>query len=911
MEDPEVLKRMLERERTARKAAEKTLEEKSLEIFRMNEELRGLNGILEDLINVKNKEMASMAKMTMENPDPLLRIDFQGMILQQNPVAANITRIKYLGQSYKSEAFWRFISKESVVSNGGVIELLGNEKVFSFTFAPNRDGGYVNIYGRDISDRKTTATRLENLIENLQVGVLVEDEDRRIVLANQMFCTLFGMDVDAHTLTGEDCSTYADLAKNYFVNPVIFVSDIARLLDDRKLVVGQELELADGRFFERDFIPLFVEGEYKGTMWKYRDVSLRKASEKDLKYSEEKYRSIIRNMNLGLIEVDTKERILYANQSFCEMSGYAQEELLGRNPSELFLPMESKHLMIEKNLARQQGVSDAYEVNVELKQGDTRWWLVSGAPLYSNDGELIGSIGIHLDITKQKELEYNLITARQQALASATAKEIFLTNMSHELRTPLNGIMGIVRELRRTASDNVMKGHLESVHFAAEHLLNILNDILDLSRIDAGKLTMDNVGFKVEEVIHRSLEVNQLRAEEKGLQIRSEIDQEVSKILVGDPIRLRQILINLIGNAIKFTDNGYVSVRCTMKQALANRQWINFEVEDTGIGMDEEFVKNIFTKFTQEDSSIKRNYGGAGLGLNITKQLTELMKGVISVDSKKGKGSKFVVSIPFKIGDESDLPQELSISPENLNLENIKVLLVEDNPLNQEVAKLTLKHLKAKVDVVGDGASAIEKLRLVSYDIVLMDLQMPVLDGYAATKIIRDELKLMVPIIALTANAIKGEREKCLDAGMDDFISKPFEEKDIAKVLVKYVLEKRRDPNMEKKKASYDLTRLIQLSNGDMSFVKKMVTMFIKQTEDFQREFSEIQKVKDIVMLNKLSHKMKPAIDNLGISALTTLIRELEKWELASDDDWVVLHEKVDEVKAVLKQVAIELHKEI
>ncbi len=911
MEDPEVLKRMLERERSARKAAEKTLEEKSLEIFRMNEELRGLNTILEDLINVKNKEMASMAKMTMENPDPLLRIDLNGMILQQNPVANHITRIKYAGESYKSEAFWKFIATSNVATNGGTIELVGNEKIFAFTFAPNREGGYINVYGRDISDRKTTATRLENLIENLQVGVLVEDEDRRIVLANQMFCSLFGIDVDAHTLIGEDCSNYADLSKNYFKNPTQFVLDIQQLLDDRKLVLAQELELADGRFFERDFIPLFVEGEYRGTMWKYRDVSLRKTSEKDLKYSEEKYRSIIRNMNLGLIEVDTKERILYANQSFCEMSGYTQEELLGKNPSELFLPSESKHLMIEKNLARQQGISDAYEVNVELKQGDTRWWLVSGAPLYSNDGELIGSIGIHLDITKQKELEYNLTTARQQALASATAKEIFLTNMSHELRTPLNGIMGIVRELRRTASDATMKGHLESVHFAAEHLLNILNDILDLSRIDAGKLTMDKIGFRVEEEIHRSLEVNQLRAEEKGLQIRSEIDEEVCKILVGDPIRLRQILINLVGNAIKFTDNGYVSVRCTMKQALANRQWINFEVEDTGIGMDEEFVKNIFTKFSQEDSSIKRNYGGAGLGLNITKQLTELMKGVITVDSKKGKGSKFTVSIPFKIGDESDLPQELTVTPENLNLENIKVLLVEDNPLNQEVAKLTLKHLKAKVDVVGDGATAIEKLRLVSYDIVLMDLQMPVLDGYAATKIIRDELKLMVPIIALTANAIKGEREKCLNAGMDDFISKPFEEKDIAKVLVKYVLEKRRDPLTEKKPATYDLSRLIQLSNGDMSFVKKMVTMFIKQTEDFQREFTEIQKLKDVVMLNKLSHKMKPAIDNLGIVSLTTLIRELEKWELSSDDEWVVLHEKVDQVKAALKQVAIELHKEI
>lgn len=911
MEDPELFKRMLERERAARKAAERTLEQKSLEIFRMNEELRGLNAILEDLINVKNKEMANMAKMTMENPDPLLRLDFHGMVMQQNPVASKITRIKFEGITYPSEEFWYNIAQTDKVNGSHIIEVLGNDRVYSFSFVPNRENGYINVYGRDISDRRTTATRLENLIENLQLGVLVEDEDRRIVLANEMFSSLFGLDIDPNDLIGQDCTNYAAISKDFFKNQEQFVRDIDILLENKELVLGEELELIDGRFFERDFIPLFVEGEYKGTMWKYRDVSLRKASEKDLKYSEEKYRSIIRNMNLGLIEVDTKERILYANQSFCEMAGYQQQELIGRNPSEIFLSSENKHLMIEKNILRQQGVSDAYEVNVELRNGDIRWWLVSGAPLYSNDGELIGSIGIHLDITKQKELEYNLTTARQQALASATAKEIFLTNMSHELRTPLNGIMGIVRELRRAASDNVMKGHLESIHFAAEHLLNILNDILDLSRIDAGKLTIDNSGFKIEEVIQRSIEVNKPRAEEKGLQLKGEVTDEVSRILVGDPIRLRQILINLIGNAIKFTDNGYVSVRCYVKQALANRQWITLEVEDTGIGMDESFVENIFSKFTQEDSSIKRNYGGAGLGLNITKQLTELMKGVIVVESKKGRGSKFIVSIPFKIGDESDLPQELTVSPENLNLENIKVLLVEDNPLNQEVAKLTLKHLKTKVDVVGDGAAAIEKLRIVSYDIVLMDLQMPVLDGYAATKIIRNELKLMVPIIALTANAIKGERDKCLNAGMDDFVSKPFEEKDIAKVLVKYVLDKRREPGVEKVSALYDLSRLIQLSNGDMSFVKKMVTMFIKQTEDFNKEFSEIQKLKDIVMLNKLSHKMKPAIDNLGISSLTTLIRELEKWELASEEDWSILHGKVDDVKRILKQVAVELHKEI
>lgn len=369
----------------------------------------------------------------------------------------------------------------------------------------------------------------------------------------------------------------------------------------------------------------------------HTDITNRKQAEQSLLINEEKYRSIIANMNLGLLEVNMDEVIQFANNSFCEMSGYSPEELIGKKAADLFVRGDNAEIAETKNELRKEGISDAYEIGVTNKKGEQKWWLISGAPRYDDLDNLVGSIGIHLDITAQKKLELELLDARESAEQSAAAKEIFLANMSHEIRTPMNAIIGMGRQLHRTPLDDQQEFYLETINKAAEHLLVLINDILDISKIEAGKLNLEHIGFRPDEVIDHCIQVMEHKAEEKGLKLLKENSPEKSTIFIGDPYRLTQILLNLLSNAIKFTEEGKVTISCLLQPVINNRQLIILSVKDTGIGMDGDFLSTIFRKFTQEEQSTARKYGGTGLGMSISKQLTELMNGQIEVSSKKEK----------------------------------------------------------------------------------------------------------------------------------------------------------------------------------------------------------------------------------------------------------------------------------
>jgi two-component system, sensor histidine kinase len=748
----------------------------------------------------------------------------------------------------------------------------------------------------DITDRKKseeslarTAQLLSRLIGNLQSGILVESEARTVVLTNQLFCSMFGIPDSAESMVGMDCKAAAVSLKFIFKDGDKFLERIEDILDKKKLISGELLELNDGRIMERDYVPLFLEGKYSGHLWHYTDVTERKRAEQALIFREEKYRSIIANMNLGMIEVDLSEKILFANNSFCEMSGFSLNELLYKRPTDMFLMGQNAEVLQQKNELRRQGASDAYEVVVRNKRGEARWWLVSGAPLYNDIGTLIGSIGIHLDITPQKELELSLEKARKEALYSAEAKETFLANMSHELRTPLNGIMGMVRELMRKSINETESKQLESVFFAADHLLNILNDILDLSRIDAGKLQIEKIGFKFSETILRAVDVINSKAEEKGIKILQELPEEANEILLGDPHRIKQILINIIGNSIKFTESGYIKIQMSMEKFSGDQRWVRIRIKDTGIGMDPGFMKNLFKKFVQEDSSIVRKFGGTGLGLSITKELIELMGGAIAVQSEKGVGTEMTLTFPFKTGNESDLPETVdhSVLPTGI-IQGYKVLLVEDNELNQQVASMTLSHFGLQVEIANNGREAVDILSEKTFDIVLMDVQMPILDGYEAARIIRNELQLEVPIIALTANALKGESDKCLSAGMNDFITKPFDEGTMLKTMAKWLKSKSLElagADLESKKSDevtsplYDLGKLESISRGDYTFIKKVLGIFVDQTPSAIQEIKLTGSTGDYETMGKIAHRIKPSLDNLGIKTMFQVIRDIEKYE--------------------------------
>jgi len=629
---------------------------------------------------------------------------------------------------------------------------------------------------------------------------------------------------------------------------------------------------------------LTKEGKPLKIIGTHTDITMRKQSEELLQREEQKYLSIIANMNLGLLEVDTEENVIFTNHSFCEMSGYDYDELIGRRASHIYVKEENIELIESKNEARKRGSLDAYEIAVKNKRGQLRWWLISGAPRYNDAGDLVGSIGIHLDITDQKQLEIDLIEAREQAEESTRSKEVFLANMSHEIRTPMNAILGMTNQLTKTKLDTKQLYYLDIINSASENLLVIINDILDLSKIEAGKLNLECIGFEPKDVISRVMQVLMHKAEEKGLSItNSTFDKNLSPVLMGDPYRLNQVLLNLISNAIKFTEKGCVDLSCTVVNDTPAIQTILMEVKDTGIGMDELFVNNLFEKFSQEDVSVTRRYGGTGLGMSICKDLIQLMGGEIIVESKKGMGTSISFTVSFAKGSVDDLPSKETFSINKDMLSNKRIMVVDDNNMNRLVAKTILNNFGAITTEAVNGQEAIDLLKEYDIDLVLMDIQMPVMGGMEAIKIIRDEISKTLPVIALTANAIKGDNEKCIDGGMNAYLSKPFKEEDLLQIVF-YWLEEHKGAlakkNMEKAivpKKLYDLSYLRAISRGNEVFVEKMVNMFIEQTPVLMVEMSEKYQQGDFIAMGAIAHKVKPSIDNMGIVSLKETIREIEK----------------------------------
>lgn len=646
---------------------------------------------------------------------------------------------------------------------------------------------------------------------------------------------------------------------------------------------------------------------YTGFM---QDITEKKKVEESLRAEEEKYRSIIENMKLGLLEVDLKECITYANESFCEMSGYGYDELIGKNPHILFNTHKLSENLPGKNTLRKKGISDAFEIAVMNRSGELKWWFVSGAPRYNNKGIVTGSVGIHLDITYQKQMQRDLIESRERAEQLARTKDIFLANMSHEIRTPLNAVQGLSEQLSKTSLDRQQAFFISTIRSAADHLLVIINDILDMSKIDAGKLTLDKTGFRLAELINRSIQVLYLKAQEKGILLSLiYLDPKIPDILIGDPHRLKQILLNIISNGVNFTEKGSVDVSVEVLEKNNIEAVIRFTITDTGIGMNETFIKNIFENFSQENTTLTRKKGGSGLGMGISKSLIELMKGEIMITSKQGAGTEVYFDIPFAIGKESDLPSVERITVNtNVNiLENLSVLVVDDNEINSLVASTILENYKMNVINATNGYDAIEQVKNRHVDIILMDIQMPEMDGYQATAVIRNDLNFTRPIIALTANAIKGENEKCIAAGMNDYLSKPFKEKDLVNIITKWV-ERSSDTSVHK---LYDLTKMKEISKGDNDFIKKMLSIFITQTPDVIGEMKKAIQINDKVTLGKLAHKIKPGLDSFGISSLHYTIRELETaadksitneriWELMNTTE-AVITEVINDFTQLLK----------
>jgi PAS domain S-box-containing protein len=520
------------------------------------------------------------------------------------------------------------------------------------------------------------------------------------------------------------------------------------------------------------------------------DAALHRSQE-----SERRARVLADTLPLLIAYLDCDLRYRFANAHYRAQWGIDPQDMLGKTVSEVFGAAAAPWL--EDLHAALAGRRLHYERDFHGADG-VRHFLVDLVPDVGPNGRVLGFYLTAMNITDRKNSE-------QRAEAASRAKSEFVANMSHEIRTPMNAVLGVAYLLENTSLSQEQKEYVHMIRSSGQVLLGILNDVLDFSKIEAGRMELAPQPFLLREVLDSLSTVMTLPASTRGISLAIGIEDHVPPALVGDAMRLQQILLNLVGNAVKFTERGGVSVRVSLDGEAPVEQGLRlrFAVRDTGIGMDLEQQSRLFSAFNQADASTTRRFGGTGLGLAICRRLAELMGGDISVRSTPGAGSEFLVALPFGVADANapiehpalqtaaaqgwmmpaapalqEAPAAAAPEPQAApRLHGLRVLLVEDHPLNQLVARGMLEHAGASVDVAENGQLAVDRLRdrAGEYDIVLMDVQMPVMDGYEATRRIRHTLGLKLPVLAMTAGVMQSEKDQCIDAGMDDFIAKPVD----------------------------------------------------------------------------------------------------------------------------------------
>jgi signal transduction histidine kinase/DNA-binding response OmpR family regulator len=512
---------------------------------------------------------------------------------------------------------------------------------------------------------------------------------------------------------------------------------------------------------------------------------------------------------------------------------------------------------------------------------------------------LLSFLYITSRIYKQEQLIEALDHSQQQEKKLTVVKDQFLANMSHEIRTPMNAVLGFTHLLQQQPLNEKSREYVASIQHAGENLLDIINDILDISKIESGMMRLEPVSFSLRGMMHSLQLMFQPKAQEKLLDLNVHIDAGVPDILYGDVMRLTQVLVNLINNAIKFTPQGHVIVRVSPVNGNESGVRLLFTVADTGIGISQNKLANIFDRFNQAEADITRKYGGTGLGLTIVKQLVELQHGTIRVESEPGKGSTFLVELPYTQGellaegtDHSGYSQEHFTLPQQ---PDIRLLVAEDNRMNQNLLRHLLGNRQLHYQLVANGQEALNALSKQHFDLILMDIQMPEMDGYTATRKIREELHSNIPIVAMTAHAMAGEKEKCLQAGMNEYLAKPIREEELYRMIQvftgksstpeHYVHQHQHNGYPYNGETSLvQLEYLQQLSRGDKAFEQNMLTQFVTQLPE---DLSMLKKAIDeeaATDIRRTAHTLKTTISFIGLEThLYPILESLERVEVNYD----------------------------
>jgi PAS domain S-box-containing protein len=731
-----------------------------------------------------------------------------------------------------------------------------------------------------VEDERLVALDIRNHLINIGhevIGVSYSGEDC-LEKIDGLKPDLILMDINLEgNLTGIETATILHKTKNI---PIIFLTAYT---DDQTL--SEIKKTGYYGYVTKPFKQIDLKTEIQFTYDRFLKL-LKIKEEQDvstqtLKQTEEFFEQVVNNVSDIIYRIDLKGFFTYVNSSAIQQTGFSREELMQMKYTNLIsTEYKQKAFFFFKNIFLNKVENSYFEFPLLTKKNE-EIWIGQKIHLLKYDNSIIGFQVVARDITQEKIFKEQLIIAKKNAEKTAQVKSQFLANMSHEIRTPLNGIIGLNHLLEKTELSEKQRSYIHAISRSSAQLMGIINDVLDLSKIEAGKMESIKTEFDMHDLLRSVVSILEIRANEKNLILSSEIDSDVPQFVIGDEIHLNQIMYNILGNAIKFTEKGEVKLKVSLIEDFDNKKTIQFTITDSGIGIEDEVKEKIFDAFTQAESETTRKFGGTGLGLAIVKNLVLLQGGTIDVKSKLNHGSCFTIRLKYLEAHGNSINSKVKQEDDFLQLNGLRVLMVEDNLVNQMVTKDLLVEKGVEVLVAENGQIALDILHNEQFDIILMDMQMPVMDGFQAMQSIRDsddqQLK-HIPILALTANVIQTEINKCYEFGANDYLAKPFKPDFLYSKMLNLLpsdeITTAEDVSYEDK---IDWVTLKMFTNGKENLLQSTLEhLLISFKEDFVSWNTALLE-KNYELLRGIAHKIKPNFLMLGMNNIGELCLEIEQ----------------------------------